>query len=154
MTALRIIGLGSPRGADRAGWTAVDVLREAAFHRHFAAGTVSLAPCAGPHELPALLDGCRLAVLFDALRTPGDRIRLFDEAALAASAPPCSVHLLSLKETLQLVHVLAPDGGPEILLAGIPAGATATPAHTRRAVESFVPELVKRIGTGKESRST
>ncbi len=143
MTAVRIIGLGSPQGADRAGWTAVESLREAGFHRRFPAGTVSLALCAGPHELPTLLEGCRLAVLFDALRTPGDGIRLFDESALAASAQHCSVHVLGLKETLDLVHALAPDHGPRILLAGIPAGATASPEHTRRAVDRFRPELVE-----------
>ncbi|GEM_PF-1509516 len=145
MTAVRIIGLGSPQGADRAGWIAVETLRDAGFHRRFPAGTLSLALCAGPHELPALLEGCRLAILFDALRSPGDRIRLFDESALAASALHCSVHALGLKETLELVHTLAPDGGPRVLLAGIPAGATATPDLTRRAVAGFCPLLAEAV---------
>jgi len=140
MTPVRIIGIGSPRGPDRAGWTAVEALQQAGFEQRFPHGTVSLSLCAGPHELPRLVQGCRLVVLIDALQAPGNGIRLLDATGLKNRDDRLSVHGMDPQQMIKLMQTLA-DAPLRVVWAGIQAEACTSAAATRRAVERFVPEL-------------
>ncbi len=64
MNDIRVIGIGSPFGADRLGWQVIDALRVSAP----TLSHVQLLHCRYPAELPNLLAGSVKAILIDALQ--------------------------------------------------------------------------------------
>ena len=66
----RILGVGSPFGDDRLGWIAVDLIRDSAWYRSRAAGSLSAQAFDRPGPaLLAAMDGAAHAVLIDAMQS-------------------------------------------------------------------------------------
>ena len=139
MSAVRIIGLGSPFGDDRAGWAAVAALAAAPLPPG-----VEAIFCANPAtELLPALRGARRVVLVDAVAggDPGAIVR-GDRAALRASRAGVSSHGLALDAVLDLAAALG-ELPPEVGLVGVATGpADAGPAADLSApVAAAVPAL-------------
>ena len=143
MTPVRIIGIGSPHDSDAAGWRAVEALQQAALAARFPPGTVSLENCPAPVHLYRLLEGCRLAVLIDAMAGAAPQPMDIEPALLRREPARCSAHGFGVADTLDLLDSLA-AGPPRVLLLGLPVGAAADqpvplqtmlPALSRRIVE-------------------
>ncbi|MCA1805170.1 MAG: hypothetical protein LC646_07505 [Xanthomonadaceae bacterium] len=119
---VQVIGIGSPYGADRLGWLAIEQLEANRFSAAFPPGMVQLQSCPSPAQLPALLQPGTAVLLIDALqgRPPGEIQRLSWQEL--AQAPLMSgSHGLGLREILPLIEVLY--SRPErITLLGIGVG--------------------------------
>ena len=115
----RIIGIGSPFGADRAGWRAIDLLSEAGL------SDCELLKLDRPgSELLRYLEDAQDVVLIDAVldgQKPGTAIRLQTDA-LSLAACRTSSHGFGVAEALQLAErlELLPS---RLLLIGIQIGA-------------------------------
>lgn len=145
MTAVRIIGIGSPHGADAAGWVAIEALRDSQLAAQFPTGTLSFHQCAIPVQLPQLLTGSRCAIVIDAL--PGvtvDVLRL-EAAQLQNRADLASVHGVGVGEMLALVTALELPP-PAVTVLGIGIAADASPAMLESRVTSLLPRLLDCIG--------
>ena len=131
--ALRVIGLGSPHGADQLGWWLAEALRAALAGR----GDISVHVCREPtRELLGLLPGAQAVLVLDALARPGEPGRLHELTVddLAERHAACSSHALDLREQLELAAVL------EILpadlrLLGVAVDAGSGEAGARRIVD-------------------
>jgi hydrogenase maturation protease len=116
VSAVRIVGLGSPFGDDRLGWDAIDALQ--ALH---ATGGAELHRIATPsNELLPLLQGARRVILVDAVANgepPGRLVRCGSDA-LRRGRGGVSSHGVSVDTVLDLAEVLEqlPD---ELLLIGL-----------------------------------
>jgi len=108
---VRIAGVGSHHGPDAAGWLAVQRLQETGFAARFPAGTLALAVCDTPAQLPALAAGAGLLVVIDALASdaaPGT-LYCLSVADLARDPPPASSHALGPAQLLELIAALEGD---------------------------------------------
>jgi hydrogenase maturation protease len=141
VSAVRIVGLGSPFGDDRAGWAAVAAL-----------GAAPLPPgveaifCANPAtELLPALRGARRVVLVDAVAggDPGAIVR-GDRAALRAGRAGLSSHGVGVDAVLDLAAALG-ELPPELKLVGVAIDpANAGPAASLSApVAAAVPALAR-----------
>lgn len=106
----RILGVGSPFGDDRLGWIAVDLIRDSAWYRSRAAGSLSAQAFDRPGPaLLAAMDGAAHAVLIDAMQSgaaPGT-VRKVELDRLEISADRfASGHSLGLADTLILGKAL------------------------------------------------
>lgn len=117
---IRVIGVGSPFGADRAGWLAVEYLRGG-----LADGALPLrleiADRPGM-QLVGLLAGAEVVVIIDALRggQPGE-VRIVDLDELAGTSESHSSHGFGVAEALCMAAVLG-QLPPELYLIGIATG--------------------------------
>jgi hydrogenase maturation protease len=119
---VQVIGLGSPYGADRLGWMAVDQLQAGGFQERFPPGLLHLGSCPSPAYLPALIEPDTVLLLIDALQgVPlGDIVRL-SWRELAQAPLLSGSHGLGLREILPLIESLY--GLPEqAILFGIGMG--------------------------------
>jgi len=144
---VRIVGLGSPHGDDRAGWAAVAALAGAPLPPR-----VELRTCASPAtELLPALQGARRVILVDAVAgdAPGTIVR-GDRGALAARRGGLSTHGVTLDTLLDLAETFGALP-PELAWVGVtidPAQANgeslsvpvaaALPALARAALEEAV----------------
>jgi hydrogenase maturation protease len=124
---VRIVGLGSPHGDDRAGWAAIATLGSATLPPG-----VELRNCTAPAtELLPALRGARRVILVDAVAgdEPGTILR-GDRSALTAGGVERSSHGIEVGTLLDLADAcgLLP---PELTWVGV----TVDPARTRG--ESF-----------------
>lgn len=105
MSAIRIIGIGSPFGDDRIGWAAIDAIDHSGMLGDFPAGVVETFRCSQPAtDLLPLLAGAGAALLIDA--TYGDAVagtvRKIDVGELRAEPGNISSHGLGVAESLAL----------------------------------------------------
>ena len=119
---VQVIGLGSPHGADRLGWLAIEGLRERGFATTFPPGQVQLQGCPSPAHLPALIRPGAALLLIDALqgRPLGEVLRLSWQELRQAPLLSGS-HGLGLREMLPLIETLY-DLPEPVLLFGIGMG--------------------------------
>lgn len=116
MTPVRVIGIGSPHGADRSGWLLIEALREAGLEQRFP--DMSLQQCTVPAHLVSLLQGSRLAILVDAVEgVPGSVTRLLPED-LAGCDSLYALHGFGVAEALGLVAALL-DPAPRVVLFAV-----------------------------------
>lgn len=106
MSAVRILGIGSPHGDDRVGWAVVEALAASgALARHAAEALC----CDRPGlRLAALLAGAEHAILVDALRGggPPGRVRWLAPGELAVQPDQLSAHGFGVAEGLALARAL------------------------------------------------
>jgi hydrogenase maturation protease len=118
MTPVRIIGIGSSHGADRAGWLVVDALQQSGLTARLAAGTVSFFQCRFPAQLWQMVDGCELAILIDAVHAEPGSVSEVDSGDLAHRKELHSTHGIGVGEALSLIPVLT-DQPPRVVLLGV-----------------------------------
>jgi len=139
---VRIIGLGSPFGADRIGWQVAEVLRARLVHDPLAVGRSDIAagieieladrPGVG---LLSLMEGAPEVILVDAILDEGagrggTRVRWVGRDELAGLAASHSSHALGVAEALALGEALGQlPGLLSILGIGVEPGAEEM-AHT------------------------
>lgn len=121
LSPVRIVGVGSPFGADRVGWAVAEELAADPWLARLPAGQVSVS-CAdrpGPRLLE-LIEAPGLVVLIDAMRSGGrsGTVACFDGRDLPAAAEFTTTHDFGIKAALELAGAL---GGiaPEIRVYGI-----------------------------------
>jgi len=123
VTAIRVVGVGSPFGDDRAGWLVAERLAPA-----LGAHGARVEVCALDRPGPALLHavaGCEVAIVIDAVSGTAEAgtIHRLDVSAFAADAPTgaASAHAFGLAESLRLGAALnlLP---PRLLVYGIEVG--------------------------------
>jgi len=144
MTPVRIIGIGSPHGADAAGWQAVAALRQGGLATRFPRGMVSLQNCPAPVQLYRLVEGCRLAVLIDAVVSDARRPLCIEPAALRGAPAPQSLHGVGVADMLELLHTLATPP-PRVLLFGLPVAAGDGQQAADARLQGLLPALSQRI---------
>lgn len=142
MNAVRIIGMGSPHGADRAAWLAIEALKHRGLERRYPRADVSLHRCAGPHELLLLLGDCRLAILIDALEAPGTGIRRVDLEDIEPAGRALSSHATGIVEAVTLIRRLR-SVPLEIRVLGIAACEPDRPFSE----DALMTPLIKEINT-------
>ncbi|MFP4616259.1 MAG: hydrogenase maturation protease [Thiohalorhabdus sp.] len=145
MIPVAVLGIGSPFGGDRVGWTVVEALRAEA-EASWPAVRLAALDRPGPGLLPHL-EGVGHAVLVDAVRSgapPGTlhRFRHLDELP---AAEPLSSHGFGLAEALALagrVGVLS-----EWVVVGVEADARTPPAEAvvARAAQAVREEVAARM---------
>lgn len=122
MSDTRIIGIGSPFGADRLGWLVIDALQAVPLPPG-----VELVHCRQPIELPGLFTGCRRVILVDALiggHPPGSLLRI-GYSGLATAGLGVSSHGFGVCEAVQLAATLG-DLPDELVVLGMEVG---SPEH-------------------------
>ncbi len=144
MTPVRIIGIGSPHGADAAGWHALRGLQQGGLAECFPAALVSLENCAAPVQLYRLVEGCRLAVIIDALRVEGVQPLSIATCVLREPRAQASVHGLGAADMLELLEAVS-EHPPKVLLFAIPVGDGRSAQLAQRRVAALLPELSRRI---------
>jgi len=123
MTAVRILGIGSPFGADTLGMMAAAKLRASGLSNDYPAGMVSIDICDRPGV--GLLDelrGIDLAILIDAARFGAHtgQIRRFGDQDIEDAVTVTSSHNLGVAEALALGRSL--NTLPPVILYGIEIG--------------------------------
>jgi hydrogenase maturation protease len=137
--AVRIVGLGSPNGDDRAGWAAVDALAA------MAPAAIELRICITPaSELLPALQGARRVVLVDAAagQPPGAIVR-GDRGALAAARGGPTSHGVGIGTLLDLAQAIGvlPD---ELVWVGVTIDPTrATGGELSAPVAAALPALAR-----------
>jgi hydrogenase maturation protease len=144
VTPVRIIGVGSPYGLDALGWRAVEALRCGSFAQRFPTGLVSLENCKLPVHLYSLVDGCRLAVIIDAVMSDGRQPLKLEPAMLRNPVQCHSVHAVGVGEMLDLLEALTLRP-PRVLLFGLPMPEGEGPADAERCVHQMLPGLCHRV---------
>jgi hydrogenase maturation protease len=127
MTALSVIGIGSPHAADQLGWQVIDMLRQNPAIQDLGSTRLSLHRCDRPGlSLLEYLKGVECAILVDAVEggTAGRHVRLtreqlvVDPARLSSHAAGVA-EALALGDSLQLLPSRLVLHGMEIGSAGI-----------------------------------
>ncbi len=123
MTPVRVIGIGSDAAGDRAGWEALAGLQQEDFGARFEPGLVSLQTCRFPAQLLQQLEGCRLALLIDAVPAEAGALLDIDVRDLVTWPSLHSSHGIGVGEALQLVQrLLEPPPAVRVLGIGIGDG--------------------------------
>lgn len=134
MTAIRIIGVGSPFGDDRMGWSVIEYLRTNNFAAQCPDDRISLQCCANPaNDLLPQLQGAQLAIVIDAMQTglPANTIQRFDAADFDQLPSPVSSHGFGLREVLLLATALG-DLPAKIVVYGIEMADTLDKRQSKR----------------------
>ena len=147
---VRILGIGSPFGDDRAGWLAVDCIRASTWYRARAPGTISAESFDRPGPaLLAIMDGASHAVLIDTMQSgaPPGTLRDVEVDELALSdGNLASGHAFGLADTLLLGRALALLP-PRITLIAVEAGRAARGDALSCEVRAALPALVQCVET-------
>lgn len=109
MTGVRVIGIGSPFGDDRIGWTVVEALQASNVLKRFPAGSVDACCCDRPGGgLLMLFKDVSAAVVIDAMISgaPLGTVRRFAENEAEPGHGFLSSHGIGIAETLALGRVL------------------------------------------------
>lgn len=104
MSCIRILGLGSPFGDDRAGWAVAQILEKRRWRSRVEIECLDR-PGAGLLERFAESE---VVIVIDAVRSgapPGSLLRI-ETAAIAAGAAECSSHAFGLADAVALGHAL------------------------------------------------
>ncbi len=124
LAPLRVIGVGSPFGADRLGWETVQALQQRPMLASLQPARLSLMQLDRPGA--ALLDylsGAEAVIILDAMKTgarPGQLLRLTGDAVGQAPVK-LSSHGFGLRETLNLARVLG-ESPAQTWVMGIEVG--------------------------------
>jgi len=118
VTPVRIIGIGSPHGADQAGWLVADALQRSELPARLPAGTVSFSQCLFPAQLWQLVAGCDLAILIDAVCAEPGTVVEVDSGDLPHRKELHSTHGIGVGEALALIPALT-DQPPRVVLIGV-----------------------------------
>lgn len=109
MIRFKVLGIGSPYGADRLGWQIVDMLNEEPLLQALIPNQLSLLSCDRPGmELLDLMKETQVAILIDAVKTqqpPGAIVRL-ENFAWQDSSVELSTHNIGVVQTLALGEAL------------------------------------------------
>lgn len=144
--AIRILGIGSPFGDDRAGWEAAEMLQQS---RRLGAASpqVEIRRLDRPGLLlVGQLAGTAQVILIDAVRSGAaiGAIHRFDGAELSRPGPALSSHAGGVVEAVQLARALG-DLPLHLLVYGIEVNPANDGDHLTPAVKAALPELVCRI---------
>ncbi len=148
MSAVRILGIGSPFGDDRLGWEVARHLCESGALAAFPAGEVAAGPCDRPGAaLVERMAGAELVILVDAMHSgarPGTVRRLGREEIDAIHAPVSS-HGLGVAEAIRLADALGelPDRLEIVAVEADPHGLSQ--ALRQRAVEQAAAEVLELV---------
>jgi hydrogenase maturation protease len=121
---VRIVGIGSPFGADRIGWDIADAIARDPWFAALSPGRVSVERADRPGaRLLELLEDPGLVVLIDAMQGGGARgtVRCFDGRDLPAAAGFSTTHDFGIKAALDLAGALG-EIAPEVRVFGIEIG--------------------------------
>jgi hydrogenase maturation protease len=146
---IRVIGLGSPFGDDRAGWRVIELLQGQV------PACVELVALDRPGAgLIAWLEGVERLVLIDALigGLPRGEVLRIDPAETKGGTAAFSSHGLDLAGTLRLAETLALRP-PQIALYGIAVGAGDT-AQMHGEVEAAAQRLADRLAAALQASQT
>ncbi len=150
LTPIRIIGIGSPFGADQMGWIITQHLQKSGLLAEFPAGLISVSQCDRPGAmLLQEMVGAQLVLLIDAMtgeRPPGS-LQCFQGRELIDSAPLLSSHAFDVSSALALGDALGqlPD---RLYMLGISIGpADDFPAQPISGLANDLtsPELITKI---------
>ncbi|WJW74418.1 hypothetical protein QVG61_07785 [Thiohalobacter sp. IOR34] len=147
---LRVIGLGSAQGSDRAGWLACAALEAAVRDLPLGEEAIDFVNCATPVELPQRLEGCRAALLLDALPGEGPAFGLVrvEPAALEASGV-LSSHGFGVGEGLELAAALGLlPASCSLMAIVVPPRCPDLEAGVRSLVPELCAELQRLLQTG------
>ncbi len=140
MTAVRIIGVGSPQAADSAGWIAIEALERQGLAAQYPAGMLSLRQCRAPVHLYQALAGSQCGIIVDALAgTETEVLRLTPEQ-LQARTDLASVHGIGVGEALALIQALG-SGPAALTVLGIGIDVQAVPELVEQRVKELLPDL-------------
>jgi len=113
MTTVTVIGIGSPFGADRLGWQAIEALKAHPRFNELPQQAMALHSCDRPGvQLLNLMSESRCAILIDAVRVDGrpdetdSPVLRLDKAQLLAQSERISTHDLGVAEALALGDAL------------------------------------------------
>ena len=144
--AIRILGIGSPFGDDRAGWEAAALLQQ-----RCRVGAADRQVDIRTLDRPGLLLVGQLAgtaslVLIDAVRSGAaiGAIHRFTGSELSRRRPEVSSHAGGVMEAVQLARALG-DVASNLLIFGIEADPANLGDNLTPAVSAALPELVRRI---------
>jgi hydrogenase maturation protease len=153
VTAIKIIGIGSPMGLDRIGWDAVQGLEQRGLLQRFPDGGIELFNCDRPgSRLVTLLEDTPAAILIDALQgdtTPGE-VHRFTPEDLSAYPGALSSHDVGMAQALALGAALG-QLPSRLVIYGIEIGAgqwddeAAMTALTGQAVTQLHPRVCSDI---------
>ena len=124
MSAVRILGIGSPAGDDQAGWLTVDALEANGVPQHFALGQITIARLDRPGAgLISLLENAAWVILVDAMQSNGKagEIRSFNLEDWAVYSQGLSSHGFGVLDALSLAQELG-SLPPRLDLYGIEIG--------------------------------
>ena len=124
MSAVRILGIGSPAGDDQAGWLTVDAFEASGVSRRFAPGQITSASLDRPGAgLISLLENAAWVILVDAMQSNGKagEIRSFNLENWAAYSHGLSSHGFGVLDALFLARELG-NLPPRLDLYGIEIG--------------------------------
>lgn len=121
-SAVHIVGIGSPYGADNLAWQFIEYLQESTFPQRQGAHRTTLTCCASPAQLPGGVDADAALVVIDALQGVdfGELLRI-DGRDLESVRTATSSHGVDLVEMVGLIEQLYP-AVPEIAVLGIGIG--------------------------------
>ncbi len=116
MSATRIIGIGSPHGADQLGWSLCEQLKKLDWPE-----ALEIQLCRTPAQLPELLNHCERAILIDAILTntgSGEILSLSVKDLAENPNASHSSHGFGVVEALELATALGqiPDS---VIILGI-----------------------------------
>jgi hydrogenase maturation protease len=140
--AVRVLGVGSPHGDDRAGWEVVARLRREA------PPGVEAAVLNQPLRLLEHLDGCSCLILVDACRTgaePGTVVRLaWPACPPGGMGAGSSTHGVGMAAALGLAEALG-RLPTRVVLLGVETGRCDPGASLSPPVRAALPGLYKRV---------
>jgi hydrogenase maturation protease len=144
-----ILGVGSPFGADRLGWLAVEALTRQPPAAEFSHLEIRFEQSDRPgSRLLALLGEADAAIIIDAMCAglPAGSVRRFAAAELGADSGLMSSHGFGIAESLALGHALAGSGvlrlPPQLAVLGIEMADAVDPEHT---LDQWFPALHRQV---------
>lgn len=149
MSAIRILGIGSPAGDDQAGWLTVDALEASGVSRRFAPGQITSARLDRPGAgLISLLEDATWVILVDAMQSNGKagEIRSFNPENWAAYSHGLSSHGFGVLDALLLARELG-NLPPRLDLYGIEIGSASPGAAPGAPILAAAQRLARIIAT-------
>ena len=147
MTVIRILGVGSPHGDDRAGWEVIEALHASGWLAQSAADAIT-AECVdrpGSQLIPRLA-GADMVVVVDAMRSgsPPGTVRKLAIKDIESAPETLSCHGFGPGEALALARALG-ELPPRLTVFGIDI-VQPTPGEGLSApVRASIPEAVRRV---------
>lgn len=139
---VQIIALGSPFGADRIAWSALESLERTGFADRFPPDTVHLQSCPSPAQLPAMILPDARLVILDALEgIEAGEVRRLSPEELEQGDCHAGSHGLTLMAVLPLIRELYGEKA-EPLIIGIGMGEERAATLSGTAMESLLGELI------------
>ena len=145
MTAVTVVGVGSPQGADRFGWQVIEYLANESRLRDLAPGRIRLVASDRPGPaLLQLIKSADVAMIADAVAggKAGRTVRL-DKQELLVSVKNLSSHSFGVAETLALGQVIDMLP-PHVIVFGVETGEQALSFEPTQQTIATVGESIRR----------